>query len=211
MLPLPDGNVLFSDAGFSSAGSRLFLYQPDCCPVPAGKPVINSITVNGDGSFHLVGTRLNGMSQGAAFGDDSQMDSNYPLVRVTDAGGNVYYLPTYNWSSTGVQTGSKPVSTEFFTPSTLPPAIAYSLVVVATGISSDPVTFYGPVWVDFNSVNPTQSGSFDAPYHTLSQAVNAVPSTGSIIFKTSGSNPSPITICKAVTLSSRGGAVTIGQ
>lgn len=211
MLALPDGNILFSDAAFSSAGSTLYVYQPDCCPLPAGKPVINSITANGNGSYHLAGTGLNGISQGAAFGDDNQMDSNYPLVRVSDAGGSVYYLPTFNWSSTGVQTGSKPVSTEFRPVPQLAPALPYSLVVVANGISSDPVQFFGPVWVDLNSANPTQLGSFDSPFHTLAQAVNFVPNTGTINFETAGSSPASITICKAVTLTASGGAVTIGQ
>ena len=63
-----------------------------------------------DGSFHLTGTLLNGISQGAAYGDDAQMDSNYPLVRAADGTGNVYYLRTFNWSSTGVQTGNTVVS-----------------------------------------------------------------------------------------------------
>ena len=35
-------------------------------------------------------------------------------------GGNVYYARTYNWSSTGVATGSTPVTTEMTVPAGLP-------------------------------------------------------------------------------------------
>jgi hypothetical protein len=211
MLVLPDGNILFSDAAFNAAGSTLYVYQPDCCPLPEGKPAISSITANGNGSFHLIGTGLNGISQGAAFGDDNQMDSNYPLVRVNDGSGSLFYLPTYNWSSTGVKTGNKLVSAEFFAFQGLTPALPYSLVAVANGISSDPVTFYGPVWVDLNSGNPSQSGSYDSPYHTLAQGISAVPNTGTINFKTAGSIPSAMTLSTAMTLVAVGGPVTIGQ
>ena len=135
MLDLPDGNVLFSNMG-----TQLYVYQPTGTPVASGKPVINSITPNGDGSYHMTGTGLTGISEGAAYGDDLQMSSNYPLVRMSDGSGNVYYARTYNWSSTGVQTGSQIITTEF-RPSASMPAGTYSLVVVANGIASDPVTF----------------------------------------------------------------------
>lgn len=206
MLILPDGNVLVS-----YGSSTLRVYRPDGVPVASGKPTISSITANGNGSYHLTGTKLNGISQGSSFGDDAQMDSNYPLVRVTDGSGNVSYLPTYNWSSTSVNTGSKLVSTEFFASQNLTPALPYSLVAVANGISSDPVTFYGPVWVDLNGPFPFQFGNFDLPFHTLAQGTNAVPSTGTINFKTAGSIPSPMTLNKPMTIVAVGGPVTIGQ
>jgi hypothetical protein len=137
MLALPDGTVLFYD------GNQLYSYQPDGAPLAAGKPIIGSITQNSDGSFHLAGTNLNGISEGAAYGDDAQMDSNYPLVRMTNAAnGLVYYGRTFDWSSTGVMTGDAPVSTEF-TPPDVPPG-TYSLVAVANGIASDPVQFVIP-------------------------------------------------------------------
>ncbi|NOU08308.1 MAG: M48 family metalloprotease, partial [Hyphomicrobiaceae bacterium] len=41
-------------------------------------------------------------TEGAAYGDDWQMSTNYPLVRLTSGGGTVYYARTFNWSSTGV-------------------------------------------------------------------------------------------------------------
>jgi hypothetical protein len=141
-LALPDGTILAS--GIET--NQLYVYQPDGSPLAAGKPTINSVQWNNDGSLHLTGTGFNGISKGASYGDDEQMDSNYPLVRFTDSSGKVAYGRTYNWSSTGVQTGSKIVTTEC----TLPANIfesqgTYSLQVVANGNASDPVTFSGPV------------------------------------------------------------------
>ena len=102
LLDLPDGTVLFSKGnGTPDPAGLLYVYQPGSAPLPAGKPTITSITAKIAGvSYLLTGTKLNGISAGAAFGDDAQMDSNYPLVRLTDSGGNVYYARTYNWSST---------------------------------------------------------------------------------------------------------------
>ena len=138
MLDLPDGTVLYSEFG-----SLLYVYHPDCSPLAAGKPTITTITPNVDGSYLLTGTLLNGISEGAAYGDDWQMNSNYPIVRLTDAAGNVYYARTFNWSSTSVMTGTTPETTEFRLPTGLV-AGTYSLVVVANGNSSAPVSFYTP-------------------------------------------------------------------
>ncbi len=136
MLDLPDGTVLMSR--FSRT---IYVYQPDGSPLDAGKPTITGITRNPDQSYHLTGTLLNGISEGAAYGDDIQMDSNYPLIRLRNAAGNVYYARTFNWSTSSVMTGNRPVTTEFMVPTNVPIGI-YSLVAVANGISSDPVNFF---------------------------------------------------------------------
>jgi hypothetical protein len=206
MLALPDASILYSDST-----TNLYTYVPNGFPRITSLPTISSITANGDGSYHLIGTGLNGLSEGAGYGDDAQMDSNYPLVRVTDGSGNVIYLPTFNWSSTGVATGTASVSTEFFAFQNLVPGLAYSLVVVANGLGSDPVTFYGPVWADFTSVNPTQTGVYDFPYRTLGQAITAVPTTGFINIKTTGHTAETMTITKPMTISAVAGPATIGQ
>jgi hypothetical protein len=134
MLDLPDGTVLFC-----YGGTQLYEYQPDGIALASGQPGIISITTNYYRSYHLTGTLLNGITEGAGFGDDAQMNSNYPLVRMTNSNGQVYYARTYNWSSTGVMTGTNIVSTEFMVPENLL-AGYYSLVVVANGNSSAPVT-----------------------------------------------------------------------
>lgn len=213
MLVLPDGTVLYANWG-----NQLYTYAPDTAPAPlaAGKPTITGITANSNGSYHLTGTKLNGISEGASYGDDAQMDSNYPIVRLTASNGDVLYARTLFWSSTGVSTGNTPVSTEF----TLPGSVflgggdTYSLVVVANGISSDPVSFTSPVWVDFNYGGVFRFGTFDFPYRTLAQGVAAVPSGGTIFMKGPRSSSETFTvppISKPMTLISIGGAATIGQ
>jgi hypothetical protein len=146
-LALPDGTILVSQGADMAA--QLYVYDPGAQALPAAKPVITAITGNSDGGYHLTGTGLNGISAGAAFGDDAQMGSNYPLVRLTDRKGIVTYARTYNWSSTGVMTGNAPVTTEFMLPTAVAQAIpggtVYSLVVVANGGSSDPVDFTAPL------------------------------------------------------------------
>jgi autotransporter-associated beta strand protein len=132
MLDLPDGTVLVS--GF---GSQLYSYKPDGPPLTNGMPTILSATTNLDGSVHLTGTLFNGISEGAAYGDDSQMNSDYPIARITNAAGNVLYCRTYNWSTCNLMTGTNLVTTEMTLPAGLL-AGTYPLFVIANGISSEP-------------------------------------------------------------------------
>jgi hypothetical protein len=218
MLVLPDGNILYSDSS-----ARLYVYQPDPTlpPLTAGKPTITGITTMVAGVYYsLTGTLLNGLSAGAAYGDDAQMDSNYPIVRMTNSvTGNVYYARTYNWSSTAIQTGGAPESTDFEVPGYVP-AGTYSLVVVANGNPSAPVTFTysGPVWVDF-TYSFLQNGSYLFPFSTLAPATNAVSSGGTIAIKGPGidatggpaSSSATMTINTPMTITAVGGPATIGR
>jgi hypothetical protein len=207
LLDLPDGTVLMA-----RQKGQLYVYQPDGSPLPAGQPSIYSVQWNSDGTLHLTGTLFNGISQGAAFGDDAQMDSNYPLVQFTDGSGNVSYGPTYNWSSTSVQTGSRIVSTECALPANVYSNPGnYSLQVVANGIASASVSFTEPVWVDFNySKLSPQLGTFANPYSTLGQGVANVVTGGTISIKP-GASAETLSIAKAMTINAVGGTATVGQ
>ena len=173
MLDLPDGTVLLSDSY-----SQLFVYQPDGSPLAAGKPTINTFTTNSDGSYHLTGTLFNGISEGAAYGDDGQMNSDYPLVRMTNFLGGVFYARTRNWNSTSVMTGTNIVGTDFVLPSGFPQGI-YSLVVVANGNASAPMRFVysldSLLVATTNSL--TFSGSVGGPF-TPSSAVFTLTNIG---------------------------------
>jgi len=130
MLDLPDGTVLFGHRR-----SDFYVYQPGGVPLAAGKPAITSITTNADGSLHLTGTMFNGLCQGATYGDDEQMDSNFPIVKFTDIGGTVRFGRTFNWSRTSVQTSNAVVSTDCTIPAG---ASSQDLIqVIANGIASD--------------------------------------------------------------------------
>ena len=158
MLDLPDGNVLLIDGQDTTT---LYVYTPSGAPLAAGQPAIDSITENANGSYQLTGTGLTGISQGAAYGDDEQMNSNYPLVRMTNnATGTVYYARTFNWNSASVQTGSRMITTEFTLPRNLP-AGAYSLVAEANGNPSAPTTFnYAPPSVPSGLTGASGSNGF---------------------------------------------------
>ncbi|CAN0440883.1 unnamed protein product, partial [Phaeothamnion confervicola] len=138
MLMLPNGQALFT-----AGGSAAWVYSETGTIPASSRPTVSSIHQNADGSFLLTGTRLNGVSEGAAYGDDDRPSSNYPLVQLVSSSGTVYYARTYNWTSTGVQTGTTAVSTNFVLPSNLPNG-TYTLYAIANGIPSTGVTFRVP-------------------------------------------------------------------
>ena len=208
MLVLPDGNVLFTDSSVAQA----YIYQPSSnTPQSSWKPVITGISFNEAGTVHVTGTQLNGLSQGSAFGDDNQNDSNYPLVRFIDGSGNIQYGRTYNWSSTGVQTGSQLVSTECVMPGSVYAGPgAFTIQVVANGIASDPVGFPGLIWVDFSyKLNP-QLGTYSSPFGTMVQGTSAVAS-GAAIFLKPGASLETMAISKPMTITAVGGWGIIGR
>ena len=87
----------------------------------------------------ISGYLFNGLSQGAAYGDDAQAATNYPLVRITNrATGHVFYSRTHDHSSMAVAFGGL-VSTHFDVPADQELGVS-DLVVVANGIPSKPVT-----------------------------------------------------------------------
>jgi len=137
MLELPTGQILFTD--FSQ---DVEIYTPSGSPCAGCAPAITSVAASlTHGSLNNVikGTQFNGMSQGAAYGDDAQSATNYPLVRITDSTGKVVYCRTHAFSSMGVQTGAKVVSAQFDIPSTIALGAA-SLEVVTNGIASAAVS-----------------------------------------------------------------------
>ena len=138
MLVLPTGEV------FKTGGAEYEFYTTTGTPDPTWAPTITSLPdvhfYPGELSRKLSGTQLNGLSQGAAYGDDFQDATNYPLVRITNnATGHVFYCRTHNHSSMGVATGALVVTTYFDVPLDIELG-ASQLVVVANGIPSSPVS-----------------------------------------------------------------------
>jgi hypothetical protein len=137
LLLLPTGQVLLS-----TGSKSIFVFTPDGSPVAAGKPAISSF--NSDmavgHTYSISGTQLNGLSQACAYGDDTQMATNYPLVQVTHASTkDRVFLRTSGHSTMGVATGASAQRTSVTVPPGLPTG-QYQLVVIANGIASDPVT-----------------------------------------------------------------------
>jgi len=93
-------------------------------------------------TYAISGTLFNGFSEGAAYGDDAQSSTNYPLVRIRNrTTGHVFYARTHDHSRMGVErVGSRElVTTHFDAPIGLEPG-ASDLFVVVNGIASLPVT-----------------------------------------------------------------------
>lgn len=134
MIDLPDGSVLFSYQN----SPQYYAFKPSGAPLASGKPKLNTIKKVSGTTYRVTGTLFNGISEGANYGDDWQMNTNYPLLRIT-MGTNVYYARSFNWNSTGVRRGSKP-DTFYVTPPAGLPHGTLQLQVVANGIASDPKT-----------------------------------------------------------------------
>jgi len=135
MLVLPNGQVLFNDG----LGNRLYAYTPRGSTNPAYLPVIEDVERGENGVFTLTGRQLNGPSDASAYVDDSQSNENFPIVRLQDSNGLVFYCRSRDWTSTNV--GSIPHESVKFT---LNPAVTpgvYQLIVSAGGVSSSPAAF----------------------------------------------------------------------
>jgi Divergent InlB B-repeat domain/PASTA domain len=135
MLLLPTGQVLFNEIG--PAGFEI--YTDPGSPNPADAPVISiypSQLAAGD-TYQLVGTQLNGLSDGAAFGDDYQPSTDFPLVKITNDGtGDVAYARTSSMTNRSIAPGA-PSCTSFTLPSGIETGSA-ELRVIANGIASAP-------------------------------------------------------------------------
>jgi hypothetical protein len=133
MLVLPTGEILLTDGStdvelYTSTGGPAAAWAPTITKVP-------SVLKHGT-TVALSGTQLNGLSQGAAYGDDAQSASNYPLVRITNnVTGRVFYCRTHNHTSMGVATGSLIVTTHVDIPGGIELG-AGKLEVVTNGIAS---------------------------------------------------------------------------
>jgi hypothetical protein len=84
----------------------------------------------------ITGKLFNGISEGASYGDDWQMNTNYPVIRAVSSTGKVLYARTYNWNSTGVMRGNSP-DTAYITPPNGLGHGTYSVYLTANGFASD--------------------------------------------------------------------------
>jgi hypothetical protein len=135
ILVLPTGQVI-------AIGNQVYVYNSKGTYQSSWAPTISDFpaTVTRGSTYQISGTQFNGLSQAAAFGDEDQTATNYPLVRITNtASGHVFYAKTHDHSTMGVATGSATVSTNFDVPSGMETG-ASSLVVVANGIPSTAVS-----------------------------------------------------------------------
>jgi hypothetical protein len=132
LMVLPTGQVLVGGFEvYTSSGTYNQSWAPTISSYPS--------SVTRGSTYQISGTQFNGLSQAAAFGDEEETATNYPLVRITNTStGHVFYARTHDHSTMGVATGSQTVSTNFDV-STATETGASTLVVVANGIPSQSV------------------------------------------------------------------------
>jgi hypothetical protein len=136
MLVLPTGQILLTQQT-----NDIEVYTAKGSPNPDWAPTISSVpkTLARGNSYVIKGTQFNGFSLGATYGDDAQMATNYPLVRIVNkASKHVFYARTHDHSTMGIATGKKLVSTHFNVPTNMETG-ASQLEVVANGVASKPV------------------------------------------------------------------------
>jgi hypothetical protein len=139
MLVLPSGSILWT----SRDAPDVEVYEPQGASSKEWHPTIGSLSsttfTRGHSGYLVQGTLFYGVSNGAAYGDDAQMDSNYPLVRITNnASGHVCFARVYARSATAAR---------FAIPGASPPAWenpcdtgASKMVVVVNGLASSPAS-----------------------------------------------------------------------
>jgi hypothetical protein len=151
-----DGHALTSGGAVSAGSSLLMLptgqvivggkipqiYVSSGQPSSSWAPTISTFPANitRGSTYSISGTQFNGLSQAAAFGDEEETATNYPLVRITNQSTkHVFYARTHDHSTMAVATGSAIVSTNFDVPAAMETGPS-SLEVVANGIPSASVS-----------------------------------------------------------------------
>ena len=154
-LVLPTGQIM----ALETDGTNVWYYTPAGGPNPGWAPVIgsgNPTALQIGKTYKLSGQQLAGLSQGAAYGDDQQAATNYPLVRITNEGtGHIFYARTFGFA-TSVKPGHASTTKFQVTPMETG---ASQLQVVANGIASTPLAVTisgGPVVAA--SAQPEASG-----------------------------------------------------
>jgi hypothetical protein len=140
MLLLPTGQVLWdagggvyvtgttrNDAGGSPPCVYVYASNTTADPnkVMRPDPHINTISNNtltrGNTNYTITGSMFRGWSQGAAYGDDAQAATDFPIVMITNnATGNRCFGRTHDWSNL--------ISIQFDLPPAVTPAPGWALV-----------------------------------------------------------------------------------
>ena len=136
MLVLPTGQILLTDFF-----NDIEIFTPSKGGGDSGDPPeidgVPSSVIRGR-SYRISGHGFNGVSQGAAYGDDAQAATNYPLVRITNkATGHVFYARTHDHSSMAVASHERVYT--YFDVSAATELGKAKLEVVVNGVASTSV------------------------------------------------------------------------
>jgi hypothetical protein len=133
LLLLPTGQIMYTDY---TNDVEIFTPTPGNYNwVPSA--YVKSPALTRGHTYLMIGTKLNGLSQATAYGDDLQCATNYPIVRLTNVvTGHVFYCRTHGHSSMAVgYTG--PVKTQLDIPANMETGPS-NFEVIANGIPSQP-------------------------------------------------------------------------
>ena len=206
MLVLPTGQVLTTQQS-----NRVDIYTPTGGPSAAWLPTITSLpsVLEIGTTYTISGTQFNGFSAGAAYGDDMQAATNYPLIRITNRNsGNILFARTHDHSSMGVATGSAIVNTKFELPGGVESG-TNDLEVVVNGIASAKTSFTTPLLgAQGGSVNVTISGSNFVSPATINAGAGVTVSN--IVVVNSTTITANFTMAAGTTLGNRTVTVTSG-
>lgn len=107
LLELPTGQVLWANDAFLGS-AEVATYTPRGSAKASWLPVVSSVASTlkiGSTGNAISGKNFNGFTQGASYGSDRQMSTNYPLVRITNtATKDVCFGRSYGFSTMGVWT-----------------------------------------------------------------------------------------------------------
>jgi hypothetical protein len=177
-LLLPTGQVLVTDGS-----STVAIYTPASTAPgsPLWRPTVTTFpsSIVAGATYSISGTQFNGLSQAVAYGDDAQAATNYPLVQITNIGtGHVFYNKTHDHSTMAVATGGTVVSSSFDANTALETGPS-TLVVIANGIPSAPVS----VSID---IQVATTLTFTASSATTSDYHDAATVAGKLVVTSSG-------------------------
>jgi hypothetical protein len=123
----PSGQVLW-DAGEGFSCASIYVVNATdgtpnriMRPLPHINQILQGTTLTRGSTYTLTGSMFRDVSQGASYGDNAQMATNYPIVRITNnSSGNVCWGRTHDWAIW--------TSTQFDIPPATTPASDWALV-----------------------------------------------------------------------------------
>lgn len=133
LMMLPTGEALWS----SDVGD-VQIYTPQGKPAKNAIPQIQVVAKRlnvGSADNNIAGLGFNGLSYGGYYGDDAQMATNFPVVRITNtASSHVCYARSHGFSKMGIDDGTT-TTAQFDIPNGCETG-ASTLQVVVNGIAS---------------------------------------------------------------------------
>ena len=153
MLLLPTGQV------FSPDGSALvqILYHRKRRSERLWRPVITTApkSLKPGSTYSLSGMQLNGLTEGAYYGDDYSSSTNYPIIRITNrASGHVFWGNAHDRDNLNITPGTTIITTALDVPAALESGTS-DLVVIANGIPSSSIEVNEPPAASAAASRPT--------------------------------------------------------